>query len=115
MINGNTPIEVRRTTDLKPHPANEKIYEPLDDTSFDESIRTKGVLTPLLITFTSATASWLTPTSTLKLLPMAFRLMPSSMKALVLRRLPWLPFGVSQCRKKARVHQPSCGFDLIAY
>ena len=38
------------TEKLKPHPMNEKIYQPREDQDFEESIKTHGIIQPLIIT-----------------------------------------------------------------
>ena len=43
-------METRKTLDLKPHPLNAELYGDGCDQDLLESIRTKGILTPLLIT-----------------------------------------------------------------
>jgi ParB/RepB/Spo0J family partition protein len=44
------PPQTRKVADLKPHPDNLRIYGDAADAELVESIRTKGVLEPLLIT-----------------------------------------------------------------
>jgi len=44
------PPQTRKVADLKPHPDNHRIYGDGADTELVESIRTKGVLQPLVIT-----------------------------------------------------------------
>jgi len=43
--------EIRRVFDLRPHPKNHEIYNDHADADLIESVRVKGVLNPLLITF----------------------------------------------------------------
>ena len=43
----------RSTQDLRPHPLNDEIYGDRADSDLVESIKTKGVLNPLLITATN--------------------------------------------------------------
>src|SRR5262249_41626756 len=45
-----SPPQTRKVTDLKPHPDNHRIYGDTADAELIESIRSKGVLEPLLIT-----------------------------------------------------------------
>jgi len=45
-----TITDQRRPNELRPHPLNKEIYADCADTDLIESIMTKGILTPLLIT-----------------------------------------------------------------
>ena len=49
--------ETRRVADLKPHAENEKIYGDHPDAEFVHSVKIKGILEPLLITFDDRTIS----------------------------------------------------------
>lgn len=44
-------METRPTNELRPHPENIKIYNDYADNDLIESVRSKGVINPLLITF----------------------------------------------------------------
>lgn len=45
-----TTIDQRRPNDLRPHPMNEEVYGDRADADLIESVRSKGVLNPILIT-----------------------------------------------------------------